>query len=167
MRILISSCLIGKKCAYNGKIKRVFSGKKALEGYDLIDICPEMSGGLPCPREKYEISGGDGYDVLAGKARVMSESGKDETESFVNGARRVLRIAKQNGVKIAVLKGNSPSCGCRGIYSGRFDEVLKKGCGVTAAMLLGNDIKVFSEKEVFRLSAGKSGAAGCPVKKGA
>lgn len=130
--IIVSSCLAGLKTRYNGEaspnswvIELVSQGKA-------IPVCPEQSGGLPTPRNCATIIHGDGKDVIHGKARVLTEEGKDVTENFLRGARETLRIAKIVAAKEAVLKNGSPSCGCGH----------KSGLGVTAALLKANGIRV-------------------------
>jgi len=147
-KIIVSSCLIGKRCAYDGKIRENSLVKKLCADFGCIDICPEMAGGLTSPREANEIDSGSGEDVIDGKARVVSLSGKCNTERFVKGARIALKCALLAGVSIAVLKQKSPSCGKGQIYSGKFNGVLRNGNGVTAALLLRRGIRVFTETEV-------------------
>lgn len=151
-KILLSSCLAGEKCAYDGKARTSCGILKLCGQIGFIDVCPEVLAGLGCPREKHEITGGDGRDVLAGKARVVSSRGKDRTENFIKGAEKTLELAIKHSVKIAVLKANSPSCGCGTIHSGDFDGKLREGTGVTAALLIKGGIKVFTEKEINALS---------------
>jgi uncharacterized protein YbbK (DUF523 family) len=147
-KILVSSCLIGKKCAYDGEARTSTAVKECCETYGYIPICPEMEGGLGCPRERHEIVGGSGSDVLDGRARVISISGKDMTDNFFSGAERTLKTAKANAIKVAVLKSRSPSCGKNIIHTGNFDGEAREGCGVTTALLVRNGIKVFTEKEI-------------------
>lgn len=146
-RILVSSCLIGKKCSYDGldRFSEKVSGLCAR--YGCVDVCPEVAGGLPIPREAHEIVGGDGEDVLAGRCRVMGISGEDVSSQFIKGAERALEKAVQSGALIAILKARSPSCGRGKIYAGSFDRKLKEGNGVAAALLGQNGIPVFSEEE--------------------
>jgi len=89
----------------------------------LIPVCPEQLGGLSTPRERSILTGGDGRDVLAGTARVITESGRDVTENFIRGAHMTLEIANLNTASTAILKAKSPSCGAHGAM------------GVAAAML--------------------------------
>lgn len=149
-KILVSSCLIGKKCAYDGRSRTSDDVIKLSEQAGFIDVCPELLAGLGCPREKHEIAGGSGEDVLSGRAKVVSESGKDHTQSFINGAKDTLKIAFDHGINVAILKANSPSCGGKMIYSGDFDGVLHNGKGVTAQLLLNRGIKVFSEEDIHQ-----------------
>jgi len=135
---ICSACLLGIKCRYDGKSKRnkkiLELGKKEI----LIPVCPEQLGGLPTPREPAEQKG----------KRVITKSGKNVTKKFKKGARQVLKIVKLFGVREAILKQRSPSCGCGQIYDGTFSGKIIKGNGVTAALLKRNGIKVISEEEL-------------------
>ncbi|MBP1743678.1 MAG: hypothetical protein H6Q58_656 [Firmicutes bacterium] len=142
--ILVSACLCGTNCKYNGgnNLNREVLGLLA-EG-KAIPVCPEQLGGLATPRSAMEISGGTGADVLDGRARVVSSSGTDTTENFIRGAREVLSIAKAAGAKEVILKAKSPSCGCGLIYDGTFSGRLIEGNGVTAELLIRNGIVVIT-----------------------
>jgi len=142
--IVVSACLAGEKCRYDGGSSPDKDIIKLVKSGEAISICPEEEGGLSSPRAPAEISGGDGYDVLDGKARVINIEGKDMTEDFIRGAERTLETAKKHGIKKAVLKKRSPSCGMCEIYDGNFRCELKKGDGVTAALLMRNGIEVFN-----------------------
>ncbi|MGB2629678.1 MAG: DUF523 domain-containing protein [Candidatus Omnitrophota bacterium] len=146
--ILVSSCLIGKNCSYDGGARTDIKVFGLCERFDCVDTCPELEGGLGCPREIHEISGGNGDDVLEGRARVMSFSGADRTGNFIEGAESALKKALENQISVAIMKSKSPSCGKYKIYSGKFDKTLRDGCGVTTALLCRNGIKVFTEKEI-------------------
>lgn len=150
-KILVSACLVGQKCRYDGRDKTneaVFS----LRGlYQFVPICPELLGGLPIPREPSEISGGTGYDVLAGKSRVVGKSGEDKTSYFMAGAKQTLDLATSIGIKKAVFKSKSPSCGCGEIPDGSFSGKLINGDGVATALLKQNGIEVYTEDDVEKL----------------
>ena len=144
--IIASSCLAGRPCRYDGTAKpneRVM--RMVHEGFAL-PVCAEELGGLPTPRKPCEIIGGDGMDVLDGKAHVQTEDGADKTAEFIAGANAVLALAKECGVKSAILKAKSPSCGCGRIYNGCFRGELRPGYGVTAALLERNGIHVQTEE---------------------
>jgi uncharacterized protein YbbK (DUF523 family) len=111
-------------------------------------VCPEVDGGLGTPRPPAEIVGGDGADVLAGRARVVTSGGADVTGAYVAGARRALAVAQESGARAAILKSRSPSCGKGGIYDGSFSRSLRAGDGVTAALLRANGIEVVTDEEV-------------------
>jgi uncharacterized protein YbbK (DUF523 family) len=120
---LVSSCLTGLCTRYDGRIKPDRTCLRRLENKTWIPICPEQLGGLPTPREAADIHGGDGTDVLQGKARVLTKTGLDVTPQFIRGAEQVLEIARSQSVTSILLKARSPSCGVTGT------------CGVTAALL--------------------------------
>lgn len=154
---ICSACLLGINCKYDGKNNLDDAPKKLLKEFkqgNLIPLCPEQLGGLPTPREKARIKGGDGHDVLKGKARVITESKKDVTEEFLRGADEVLKIVKRLKIKEAILKQRSPSCGSKQIYKAVFDKEgnflnkLIPGDGVTAALLRQNKIKIKSEEDL-------------------
>ena len=139
--IIVSSCLAGIACRYDGKAKENNKIAQLVNEKKALIACPECMGGLKSPREPAEIVGGDGYDVLDGKAKVMSRDGKDVTAQFIKGAQKFLEYSQNNGVTVVYLKKKSPSCGCGKIYDGTFSGKLKKGDGVTAALLKRNGIK--------------------------
>lgn len=148
-RKTVSACLLGEKCRHDGGSKadkRVISLSQKEE---LIPVCPEQLGGLPTPRTRSEIAGGDGHDVLAGKAKVIARDGRDVSSEFLKGAYVVLDIAQREGAREAILKSDSPSCGCGKIHDGAFSGKLKEGDGVTAALLKENGIMVKSEETFF------------------
>ncbi len=118
------------------------------KGLEVVPVCPEMLGQLGCPREKHEIRGGTGKDVLSGSASVISISGKDRTAEFLSGARETLRLGKANECGTALLKEHSPSCAVREIHSGRFDGSTIQGPGVTAALLEMSGVRIMSETDV-------------------
>lgn len=144
---IVSACLAGFPCRYDGKAQTDPAVQELVRSGKARPVCPECLGGLPTPRMSAEIADGSGEDVLAGNARVIARSGNDEkdvTEAFVNGAEKALSIAKRCGASKAILKANSPSCGCGMIYDGTFSGRKKKGNGVAAALLLSNGIDVHS-----------------------
>ncbi len=135
MKIVMSACLLGVRCRYDGGHSRDDIAIKHHETNELIPVCPEELGGLPTPRPPVEIVGGDGSDVLDGTAKVLTADGTDVTEAFLQGARHALKTAQLHGVTHVVLKARSPSCGCGDIYDGSFSGTLVSGDGVTAALL--------------------------------
>ncbi|HHW11661.1 MAG TPA: DUF523 domain-containing protein [Firmicutes bacterium] len=145
--VLVSACLLGEKCRYNGKGYILPSLVEALKGFPVVPACPEVLGGLPVPRPPCELKGGDGELVWEGQAGVFTEDNRDMTLAFREGARKTLELAQQNGVKIAVLKDHSPSCGCNKIYDGTFRHRLVAGVGVTAALLKKHGIQVIAETD--------------------
>ncbi len=145
---LCSACLMGHKCRFDGSSRPHEKVLELAKKETLIPICPEQLGGLLIPRPSSEIVGGDGHDVLEGRARVVHQGDKDVTKHYVRGAKEVLGIAKMYNVTEAILKSHSPSCGIGQIYDGSFSKILKKGHGVTAALLKAHGIKVISEEDL-------------------
>ena len=146
---LVSACLLGIRCSWDGTDK--YKNEKVialLKKEVLIPICPEQLGGLGTPRIPQEIQNGTGEEVLDGKTRVKNEAGEDVTRQFIRGAKEALRIARQYNIREFIGKSKSPSCGCGLIYDGSFTGKLIKGDGVTVALFKRNGIKVISEKEV-------------------
>ena len=144
MKVVISACLLGVRCRYDGGDSRNETAIKQGEQYALIPVCPEESGGLPTPRPPAEIVGGDGGDVLDGRAKVMTADGTDVTGAYLKGAHHALRVAQSNRATHVVLKARSPSCGCGNIYDGTFSGTLTPGDGVTTALLKRHGITVTS-----------------------
>ena len=141
-KIAISACLAGKACRYDGKSVPCKEIDDLTTSKDAHLICPEVLGGLPTPRVPAEIVGGDGFDVLDGRARVVAKDGTDVTKAFLDGAHKALAQLKKEGITLAYLKSRSPSCGAKQIYDGTFSGQVVEGCGVTAALLLKNGIEV-------------------------
>lgn len=144
MKIVISACLLGVSCRYDGGHSRSETAINQQETYQLVPVCPEEAGGLPTPRPPAEIVGGDGDAVLAGKAKVLTADGTDVTEAYVRGAHHALRVAQSHGATHVILKARSPSCGCGTIYDGTFSGTLTSGDGVTTALLKRHGIRVTS-----------------------
>ena len=140
MKIIVSACLLGRPCRYDGRSKpcgRIISLKERSD-VEIIEICPEQLGGLPTPREPSEICGD----------KVISRDGKDLTEFFERGAKEALKIALENGCSYAILKSLSPSCSPSGVYDGSFSGKATHGMGVTARLFRENGITVVSENEI-------------------
>ena len=150
MPILISACLAGINCYYKGGNKLLRPLKEKVDRTEAIAVCPEELGGLPTPRQRSEIKSGTGKDVLSGKANVLTKKGKDVTGAFIAGAEKTLMLAREHGVKLAVMKARSPSCGCGEICDGSFSKTLRKGNGVTSELLCQNGIKVITEEAFLR-----------------
>ncbi|WP_437130990.1 DUF523 domain-containing protein [Peptostreptococcus russellii] len=161
-KILVSACLLGTNCKYNGKNNRNEKLIEYLKDKEYISICPETFGGMSTPRLPSEIEcGKSGEDVIKkveksinnelernDYAKVYSEEGGDVTGEFLIGAQKALDIALENGVSKAILKESSPSCGVNCIYAGKFDGNKKKGQGVTTALFRKYKIEVISEKDL-------------------
>lgn len=145
---LVSTCLLGICTRYDGGCCPVLRLIELAARGLAVPICPEMAGGLPVPRPPAEIVGGDGQAVLEGQAQVLTIDGKDVTEAFLSGARQALETAQRLGIRQAVLKDDSPSCGCRHIYDGTFSDHKVSGQGVAAALPQRNGITVLSEEDM-------------------
>lgn len=138
---LVSACLCGIPCQYDGKSSQNKKVEKLVRSGKAIPICPEVLGGLSIPRAGMDIVWGEGKDVLAGNAPVISKKGEDITACLLRGAFASLQIARRFKIKEAWLKQNSPSCGCGWI---KRKGKLRKGDGVTAALFKREGIKVVS-----------------------
>ncbi len=146
---LISACLLGTKCAWDGQ--DIYKSDKAMEFLNsetLIPVCPEQLGGLKTPRAPQEIQGGSGEDVLDGKCKVLNMNGEDVTQEFITGAEETLKIVKLFHIEQFIGKSRSPSCGCGQIYDGTFSRTLINGDGVTTALLKRNEIRVVTEEDL-------------------
>jgi uncharacterized protein YbbK (DUF523 family) len=147
--ILISACLLGEKCRYDGTAKDIPHLRELLESYRLVPFCPETLGGLSIPRLPAEIQGGDGEQVLNGAAQVTNQNGQDLTVYFLQGAHMTLEMAERHQPVLVVAKAKSPSCGVGQIYNGSFSGKLKVGDGVTVALLRKAGFTVCSETDLM------------------
>ncbi|WP_309227722.1 MULTISPECIES: DUF523 domain-containing protein [unclassified Mycolicibacterium] len=132
---IVSACLSGMPCRYDGRARPDKDVIDAVSSGQALPLCAEVLGGLPTPRPAAEIVGGDGHDVLDGRARVVSVNGDDLTDAFIAGAKAVADTAIAQGARRAILQARSPSCGCGSIYDGTHSGVLQPGDGVVAAEL--------------------------------
>jgi len=143
--IIVSACLTGKNCKYNGGNNDCPPVKACLEGQSWYCVCPETAGGLSAPRPPCEYQGD----------RVIDREGTDRTEAFEEGARKsldaALREAKARGeeITLAILKARSPSCGCGQIYDGTFTGTLTEGDGCFTALLKEQGIPVLTEEDII------------------
>jgi len=135
----VSACLAGVACRYDGESSPDQEVISLVETHRALPLCPEQLGGLPTPREPAEMQGGDGADVLLGKAIVLDRGGRDVTSNFLKGAAEVLRLAKLVGATEAIVKAESPSCGCGCTSLGGKSE---SGDGVTVSLLKQNGITI-------------------------
>ena len=135
MRIILSKCLAGCKCRYDGKDNKTDWCAKLCEKYEVVEVCPEVLGGLSIPRIPSERLGN----------RVINREGLDVTEAFCKGAEKALELIGASKNVIAVLKAKSPSCGSGAIYDGSFSGTLKEGDGIFAEQLKQKGIPVFTE----------------------
>ena len=141
MNLLISACLMGIRCRYDGGRKELPCLNSLLDKHVLIPVCPEVLGGLSTPRMPAERIG----------RRVVTRDGRDVTDNYLRGAQEALRLAQMTGCTHALLKERSPSCGCGRIYDGTFSGRLCDGDGVCGALLQQHGIKVLGESRVQEL----------------
>jgi uncharacterized protein YbbK (DUF523 family) len=137
-KVLVSRCLLGEICRWDA-MRLDYDILDHLKRFEPVGICPEIEGGLPCPRPKAEIKTGDGKDVLDRNSQVIDISGTDLTEEFIKGAQATLNLAIKDNIKIAFLKEKSPSCGVNYIYN---NGTIVNGMGVTTALLRRHGLEV-------------------------
>lgn len=135
-KILVSSCLLGLNCKYDGGNNASKEVDEFLKDYEVIPICPEIMGGLVTPRVGAARCGD----------KVITKDGKDVTKQYLKGAEESLFLAKKYNVKKALLKLRSPSCGSGKIYDSTFTHTLIDGNGVTAELLKQNGIEIITIK---------------------
>lgn len=135
MKIIVSACLLGENCRYDGDNNLIPNLIDNLQNFETIPVCPEVLGGLATPRPSAEIK----------DKRVITNTRTDVTKEFLEGAEKTLEIAKNNNCTIAILKEKSPSCGSCKIYDGTFTRNLIDGEGITTKLLRENDIAVLNE----------------------
>ena len=175
--ILLSACLAGIRCRFDGKIKLVEKYKNLTDNGMAITICPEIAGGMSAPRPPSEIVGGMGEDLLRcngiltetgeinrdklhtelfpvdeeccsdNRTKIINKNGKDVSNYYIRGAIETLKIAEKHNIKKAVLKARSPACGKGKIYDGTFSKTLMRGNGVAAELLIKAGIEVITEEE--------------------
>ncbi len=139
---LVSACLAGSPCRYDGRDYLCEPVAELVAQGRAVPVCPEQLGGLTTPRISCELV--DQSEEM----KIINKEGVDCTKEFMLGARRTLAIAKALGIKKAVMKSKSPSCGCGQIYDGTFSGRLIPGDGVAARLLMDNGIEVVSEKDL-------------------
>ncbi|MFX0206269.1 MAG: 2-thiouracil desulfurase family protein [Candidatus Hodarchaeota archaeon] len=151
--VLISGCIAGEPCRYNGIPARQQFDKKIIKYLKLnpILVCPEQLGGLTTPRDKAEIINNDGFGVIEGKAKVKTENGQDVTSQYIIGAKETLEIAQNANTKLFITQRKSPSCSCMMIYDGTFTRTTKEGMGVTTALLKKNRVDVIESETLIKL----------------
>lgn len=142
---LISACLAGVDCKYNGRSNENEKVVQIVKSGEAILVCPEQLGGLSTPRPPSEII------IADGNVKVISKDGEDFTKEFLKGAEETLKIAKMMNIKKAILKSKSPSCGLGKIYDGSFSNTLICGDGLTTRLLKENGIEVFDEYSLEEL----------------
>lgn len=156
LRVLMSACLTGVTCGYDGTSYGESADSLKLLTFNTVKIvrfCPEdFSFGTP--REMCDIHGGNGMDVLAGRAKVLTETGKDWTEGMIKASEKMLELAKKEKIELAIMMDVSAACGSQVVYSGnRFgqNKVYQIGAGVCAAQLIKNGFKVISQRDFASL----------------
>lgn len=144
--VLVSACLLGERCRYDGRDQRSDRVLAALDGKSVVPVCPEAAAGMGIPRPPVQLRGGDGAEVLRGTAAATDrDSGEDRTAAFRQGAACAVEAAHRFGATVAILKERSPSCGSRQVW---VDGELSKGRGVAAAALIEAGISVVSDEEL-------------------
>ncbi|MBE6918647.1 MAG: DUF523 domain-containing protein [Ruminococcaceae bacterium] len=138
MKVLVSACLLGVSCRYDGQSKSYPLMEELCRRHQVVPVCPEQLGGLPTPRVPAERQGD----------RVVTKTGVDVTAQYRRGAEEVLRLAQKLGCTAAVLKERSPSCGSGQIYDGTFTGTLTDGFGAAAQLLRAHGIRVMGESEL-------------------
>lgn len=140
-KILVSSCMLGNNCKYNGGNNYNILVEELKKKYEIISICPEVMGGLSIPRVPSECLNGS----------VINKDGVDVTRYFMSGSKKVLNIVRNENIKIAVLKDGSPSCGSTYIYDGTFSGNRISGMGMTAKLLKLFGVKIYNENNIEEL----------------
>ena len=135
--ILVSACLAGYPCRYDGRDNRRSDIVAMVQAGEALPVCPEQLGGLSTPRSPCE---------LYGEKRVFSSDGEDKTEAFLKGARAALELCRLYHIDQAILKARSPSCGYGLVYDGTFTATLREGMGLCAGLLAQNGIEVSSRE---------------------
>ena len=138
MKIMVSACLAGENCKYNGGNNRSEKVLKMLEGNEVITVCPEVMGGLPIPRIPAEICGGE----------VINRAGVSVDREYRLGAEKTLEIALREQPDLIILQPRSPSCGVKKRYDGTFTGTLTDGPGITAELLIRNGFSVVDEEDL-------------------
>ena len=138
MTILVSACLLGENCKYSGGNNRNERVLHYVTGHEIIPVCPEMLGGLPCPRKPVEWVG----------ERVLTRDGDDCTEAFRQGVQRAMEIIADKQVDLAILQSRSPTCGVKQIYDGTFSGVKIDGMGALARALHERGIPLMDAEDV-------------------
>lgn len=143
MRVLVSACLLGVSCRYDGQSKAYPLMDELCRRHEVVPVCPEIFGGLPTPRVPAERQG----------ERVATKTGGDVTAEYRRGAGEAVRLAQTLGCTVAVLKERSPSCGSGQVYDGTFTGTLTEGFGVAAERLMAAGIRVIGESELAEFLA--------------
>lgn len=138
MKVIVSACLAGDNCKYNGENNLNQKMMEFLKSHEIIKVCPEVLGGLPTPRPSAEIVGG----------KVMNTDGKNITKEFFLGAQRAFEIVQQEKPDLIILQSRSPSCGIKQIYDGTFSGNKIPGHGLFAELCIKAGYKVLDIEEI-------------------
>ncbi len=149
-KLLISGCLAGLSCRYDGGSKPHPRLEDLKRWYDLIPVCPEQTGGLSTPRIPNELQA-SAAEILSGRGKVKNQAGEDCTEAFIRGATETLKVVRLLDIKKALLKDGSPSCGKNRVYDGTCCGKSIPGRGITAEILHDEEIGIYSEDETDQL----------------
>lgn len=139
MKIMVSACLMGENCKYNGGNNLNEKVLNYVKGHQVITVCPEVMGGLPTPRIPAEIVNNV----------VTTKDGRNVDKEFRTGAEMALQIAKENQIDLVVLQSRSPSCGPKQIYDGSFSGKKIEGQGVFAKLLIENGFRVIDVEDLL------------------
>ena len=142
MKIMVSACLLGENCKYDGGNNRNEALLKMLAGHEIIPVCPELAGGLPVPRVSVEIVNG----------RAVNRNGEDVEDAFRKGAVKTMEIAEREKPDLVILQSRSPSCGVNEIYDGTFSGKKIPGHGIFAGMAIGAGYKVIDAEDLQLIS---------------
>lgn len=140
-KVLVSACLVGKNCKYNGKNNKNSAIIDFLQDKEVFLVCPEVMGGLSIPRLKSEIK------KMNQQSFVYNEKNEDVTYNFLLGANKALQVAIDHQIDFAILKQKSPSCGCGKIYNGEFNQTVIEGYGIFALLLKEHNIHILTEED--------------------
>ena len=153
-KILVSRCLLGQAVRYDAGSHGTYTQLQQWQAEGrVVPLCPEVAGGLSVPRAPAEIAGGQGGLVLDGLARVLTDGGEDVSPAFLAGAAEAVRLIQEHGIRVAVLKARSPSCGNLHNYDGSFSGRKVPGQGVTAAALQRLGVQLFNEEQLEQAHA--------------
>ena len=139
MKIMVSACLLGQNCKYNGGNNYSEKVTQYIKGHEIIPVCPEVAGGLPTPRATCEIVNGV----------ILNKDGESKDKEFRDGAELCLQKALEESVDLVILQSRSPSCGVKQVYDGSFSGKLIDGHGVFAELLIQNGINVLDVEDIF------------------
>jgi uncharacterized protein YbbK (DUF523 family) len=144
-KVIISACLLGEKCRYDGNHNRIKLSH--IDNVEYISACPEVLGGLSTPRTPAEMQN-IAEKIIIGEGTIIDKLGKNVTSEFLDGANQALDLAIKHGVRIALLKSNSPSCGMGKVYDGTFSNQLIEGNGIFSEKCIQHKIDVISSDNI-------------------